>query len=109
MKLIAVILLVGTFAVATDAPRLSDTQKLNIRNAQIEVQNVQLQMDQLQQQYTQLAQQKQASAQKLDAAIKAAFTDAKVKEEDYTLDGNLELVAKPKPPKPDAVPPKGTK
>lgn len=93
---------------ATDAPpKFTDSQKLNIRNAQLEVQNIVLQMDQLERQYRELNDRKQAAAQKVSGAISAAFKDAKLSEEDYTLDGDLNLIAKP--PKPDAVPAKEKK
>ncbi len=85
------------YAIPADTPKLPDSSKLAIRSAQIDVLQIQQQMQQLQIQYNQLQQQLNEAQQRRVEAIKSAYKEAKVTEEDYSLDKDLNLVAKEKP------------
>jgi hypothetical protein len=80
-------------------PAISDKAKLAISDARGDLYEAIIAEDQLERQYTQLDRQKQAMQTKLQQAITAAFHEAKVSEDDYTLDPKqFVFVPKPKPP-----------
>jgi hypothetical protein len=80
---------------AFEPTKLTDSQKLSIRSAQVELLTVQVQQQQLEKQWADLNVRRNAAQEKLNAAMKAAVVDG------YDLQeqgGDLVLVAKPKPP-----------
>jgi hypothetical protein len=99
---IAVVLLVicSLWARAEEVPQLTDSQKLSIRNAQVEYFTAKAQLE-----ATPQYQQMNAAQAKLNDAVQKALKDAGIDQNKFQLQGDLSLIelrpSAPTPPKPE--------
>jgi hypothetical protein len=75
-------------------PKLTDAQKLSLREAQLDLVQVQVQMDQLEKQYRALDDQRKDKAEKLNSTLADILKSHHL--EDWTVDKDLNLVKIPK-------------
>lgn len=85
---LALLLLLASLAAAqtTDPPKLSDSTHARIRDLQLQQKDLETQYLRLQQQLTSLQAQYTSMTTQLNNEVDAAYSEAKVKKEEWTLD-----------------------